>query len=125
MKGATHSLADQLSRYPNKSVKCPDIEDGVSPSIASRSLRLKPSAETCDDPHIMKIADMGNPDEDYSYMKSFIKEKHHITTVDKESDLSQIQGDYQSLSIHPTEEGEIILKNATEVLISRNYCPEL
>ena len=29
------------------------------------------------------------------------------------------------LSIHPTEEGDIILKNATEVLIPRNYRPEL
>ena len=74
---------------------------------------------------MVKIAEKGNQDKDYVYMKDFIWKKQHITYVDKESDLHQIQGEYQSLSLHETQEGELILKNASEILIPRNYRPEL
>ena len=117
MKGSTHSLADKFSLYPNNSVHCPDIEDGVCPTVASRSLRLKSSENISDDPHVMKVAEIGNTDDDYNYIKKFIKIMFPITSVDKQSDLCQIQGEYNTLSLHNTEGGEIVTKNANKVLI--------
>ena len=88
-------------------------------------MRLKSSENIIDDPHVTKVAKMGNEDEDYVYLNNFIKKNFPITSVNKESDLFAIQGDYDTLSLHKTDEGEIITKNASEVLIPRNYRQEL
>ena len=55
----------------------------------------------------------------------FIKNKKPITTVDKESDLFVIQGEYNLLSIHNTTGGEVVLRGCKEVLIPRVYREEL
>ena len=54
-KGATHILAERLSRYPNKMNNCTDLEERFTPAIASRSLRTKETGET---PQINKIEKM-------------------------------------------------------------------
>merc|ERR1712106_441961 len=47
------------------------------------------------------------------------------TKVDKGSELSTIESDYQSLSIHNTEAGDIILNNDSEIFIPSNYRQEM
>ena len=74
VKGQTHTLADRLSRYPNKKNACNDLEDRYTPMVASRSLRCKESGFTPEDPHIRKIARIGKEDEDYQYWINAIKE---------------------------------------------------
>ena len=64
VKGATHTLADRLSRYPNKKNNCTDLDERFTPAIASKSLRTKETGETPIDPHINKIAKIAKEDED-------------------------------------------------------------
>ena len=77
VKGSTHTLADRLSRYPQKENTCSDLDDRFVPSIASKSLRTKESGETPTDPHINMIATIVKKDEDYMYMIQYIKKKSH------------------------------------------------
>ena len=64
VKGATHTLADHLSRYPNYKNHCNDLEERFTPAIASKSLKCKESGDSPSDPHILKIAEIGQKDED-------------------------------------------------------------
>ena len=73
VQGKTHSMADKLSRYPSQRTKCPDMEETVSPSINSRSLRLQSSGVKVSDPHVLEVAKMAAEDEDYKYIIKFIK----------------------------------------------------
>ena len=59
VKGLTHTLADHLSRYPNKKNTFNDLEDRFTRMIASRSLRCEESGFTTEDPHIRKIPRIG------------------------------------------------------------------
>ena len=68
VKGATHTLADRLSRYPDTGNNCSDLEERFTPAIASRSLRTKQAGQTPQDPHIQKIAELAKEDEDYTYI---------------------------------------------------------
>ena len=121
VKGTTHTLAAKLSRYPNISVNFPDMEDGVAPTVASKISTFMSSENEIDHPHILKDAKLGEEEEDYKYMKSFMKNKYPIKTVKKERDLHVIQGDNSTLSLYNTNDGEVIMKNAKEVFIPRLY----
>ena len=68
VKGSTHSVADRLSRYPEKKNKCLDLEDRFVPTVASKSLRTKQAGDNPKDQHIDKIASITKTDEDYQYM---------------------------------------------------------
>ena len=61
----------------------------------------------------MKIAQIGEEDSYYKYIKSFIRNKLPIDTVEKESNLKVIQGDYSTLSLFEISEAEVVMKNAT------------
>ena len=89
VKGATHTLADRLSRYPNKKNTCTDLDDRFTPSIASRSLRTKESGESPTDPHINEIAKIAKEDDDYMYMVKCIKEKSPIKSIKDDSELKK------------------------------------
>ena len=102
VKGSTHSMADKLSRYPNTKTMCPDMEETTSPSISSRSLRLQSSGAKVEDPHVIQVAKMAAEDDDYKYIIQFIKDKTRIQEVDKTSELSTIESDFQSLSVYMT-----------------------
>ena len=58
VKGATHTFADRLSRYPVKNNHCPDLEDRYVPHVASKSLRTKEAGNAPTDPHVTKLAEM-------------------------------------------------------------------
>ena len=94
VKGATHTLADRLFRYPNKKNNCTDLEERFTPAIASRSLRTKETGETPTDPHINKRAKIAKEDEDYMYMIKCIKDKSPIKSIKNDSELKKIQGQY-------------------------------
>ena len=64
VKGSTHTVADRLSRYPQKENTCSDLDDRFVPSVASKSLRTKESGENPTDPHIDKIARIAKMDKD-------------------------------------------------------------
>ena len=81
VKGSTHTLADRLSRYPQKENTCSDLDDRFVPSIASKSLRPKECGETPTDPHINKIARIAKMDEDYMYMVQCIRNKSPIKSI--------------------------------------------
>ena len=87
VKGATHTLADRLSRYPNKKNNCTDLDDRFTPAIASKSLRTKETGETPTDPHINKIAKIAKEDDDYMYMIQCIKNKIPIKSIKEDSEL--------------------------------------
>ena len=54
------------------------------------------------------------------YMIKFIKDKSPITSIKNESELKKIQGQYNNLSLHKTEEGEIIIRDAQDIFIPKN-----
>merc|ERR1711954_407191 len=76
IKGSTHALADRLSRYPEKTNTCLDLEDKFVPSVCSKSLRTLEVDENPKDHHLEKIGRIGKSDKDYSYMAKAIKEKN-------------------------------------------------
>ena len=91
MKGSTHSVADRLSRYPEKRNKCLDLEDRFVPSVASKSLRTKQAGENPKDPHVDKIASIGKSDEDYQYMIDSIGYKIPFKAIKERAELKQIE----------------------------------
>ena len=121
VKGATHTLADRLSRYPNKKNTYTDLHDRFTPSIASRYLRTKESGESPTDPHINEIAKIAKKDDDYMYMVRCIKEKRSIKSIKDDSELKKIQGQYNNLSLYKTDEGEIIIRDSQDIFIPKNY----
>ena len=125
VKGQTHTLADRLSQYPDKKNSCTDLEERYTPMIASRSLRCHKDGFTPDDPHIRKIARIGEEDEDYKYIINAIKEKLPISSIKKESELKQIQGQYSNLSVHKSEDGDIVIRDCQDVYIPKCYRKEL
>ena len=50
-----------------------------------------------------------------------IKDKSPITSIKNDSELKKIQGQYNNLSLHKTEEGEIIIRDAQDIFIPKNY----
>merc|ERR1711954_584689 len=87
VKGSTHALADMLSRFPEKTNTCLDLEDRFAPSICSKSLRTLEVDENPEDHHLETIGRIGKSDEDYSYMVKAIKEKIETKSIKEESEL--------------------------------------
>ena len=73
------------------------------------------------DEHGDKIAKIAKSDEDYQYMVEAIKEKIPTKSIKEESELKQIEGQFESLSLYKTSEGEIIVRDAQEILIPKEY----
>ena len=120
LKGVTHTLADRLSRYHNTENHCSDCEERFSPIIASKSLRTKESGYTPPDPHILKIAEIGKTYEDYAYIISCIQEKIPIANMKKDTELKTIQAQYNNLSLHKTDAGEIIERDGQDIYIPKD-----
>ena len=121
VEGLTYSVAERLSCYPEKENTYLDLEDRFIPSVASKSLRTKQSGKNPTDPHINKIASIARSDEDYKYMIDCIRNKVPIKSIKESSELKQIQGQYDNLSLYNTSEGDIIIHDAQDILIPKGY----
>ena len=53
-------------------------------------------------------------------MIQFIKDKSPIKSIKDDSELKKIQGRYNNLTIYNTDEGEIIIRDAQDILIPQN-----
>ena len=69
------------------------------------------------DPHIIQVAKRNSEDTDYKYMVNFIKNKFPIQSSDKQSELLELEGLYETLSWHDTTFEEVFLKNFKEFLV--------
>ena len=121
VKGSTHTVADRLSRYPEGQNTCLDLDDRFTPSVASKSLRTKESGKNPTDPHINTIVRTVKEDEDYMYMIQCIKNKIPIKSIKENRELKKIQGQYNDLSLFNTDEGDIIMRDAQDILIPPKY----
>ena len=121
VKGTTHTLADRLSLHPVSSRHCPDLEDHFVPHVTSKLLRTKALGDTPQDPHVAKIAEIGMEDKDYQYMIGCIKEKVPITSVKEGSELKKIQGQFNHLSLFEAEKGKVIVRDASVLLMPKEY----
>ena len=125
VKGSTHALADRLSRFPEKTNTCLDLEDRFVPSVCSKSLRTLEVDENPKDHHLETIGRIGKSDEDYSYMVKAIKDKIETKSIKEESELKKIEGSFDSLSLYKTQEGKIIVRDGQEILIPKPYRDEM
>ena len=106
MKGSTHSVADRLSRFPEKNNRCLDLEDRFVPSVSSKSLRTLQVGDNTKDQHVEMIAKIAQSDNDYQYMVEAIKDKIPTKSIKEDSELKQIEGQFESLSLYKTREGK-------------------
>merc|ERR1712081_92404 len=125
VKGSTHAMADQLSRFPEEGNTCIDLEDRFVPSICSKSLRTLQVNENPKDQHLETIGKIGKADKDYSYMVNAIREKINPREIKEDSELKKIEGSLQSLSLYQTKEGKIIVRDGQEILIPKDYREEI
>ena len=73
------------------------------------------------DQHVDKIARIAKIDEDYQYMVEAIRDKIPTKSIEEGSELKQIEGQFESLSLYNTSEGDIIVRDAQEILIPKEY----
>ena len=125
MKGSTHAIADRLSRFPEKKNTCLDLEDRFVPSVCSKSLRTLQVDENPKDHHLETIATIAQSDDDYKYMVKAIKDKIETKSIKEDSELKKIEGQFDSLSLYKTREGEIIVRDGQEILIPKGYREEM
>ena len=55
------------------------------------------------------------------YMVQCIRNKSPIKSIREESELKKIQGQYNNLSLLNTDEGDIIIRDAQDILIPKKY----
>ena len=125
IKGSTHNIADRLSRYSEEEKSSIDLEERFAPTVCSKSLRTMQVEENPKDYHLDRIAKLGKEDMDYSYMVRAISDKIDTKEIKSDSKLKKIEGQYESLSLYQTDEGEIIIRDGQEILIPQNYREEM
>ena len=54
-------------------------------------------------------------------MVQCIRNKSPIKSIREESELKKIQGQYNNLSLFNTDEGDIIIRDAQDILIPKKY----
>ena len=67
------------------------------------------------------IARIAQSDDDYKYMVKAIKDKIETKSIKEDSELKKIEGQFDSLSLYKTREGEIIVRDAQEILNPKGY----
>ena len=77
------------------------------------------------DHHLETIARIGQSDEDYSYTVTPIKDKIETKSIKGELEFKKIEGQFDSLSLYKTREGEIIVRDGQEILIPKPYRDEM
>ena len=67
------------------------------------------------------IAKIAQFDNDYQYMVEAIKDKIPTKSIKEDSELKKIEGQFESLLVYKKREGEIIVRDAQEILIPKEY----
>merc|ERR1711954_285728 len=110
---------------PEKKNRCLDLEDRFVPSVSSKSLRTLQISDNPKDHHVETIARIAQSDNDYKYMVKAIKDKIETKSIKEDSELKKIEGQFESLSLYKTREGKVIVRDAQEILIPKEYKEEM
>ena len=63
------------------------------------------------------MAKRAKEDSDYQYIIESIKSKIKTTEINENSELKKMEGDMKFLSVNQTKQGEIVVRNNSEILI--------
>ena len=94
--------------------------DLKTPVISNRSRRVLQTGVDIKDPLVKQLAKEGNADEDYKQMAVDVTNGVERDNLPAKSELLKMEGDLSVISVLSLEEGDLLIKDGQEMLITKS-----
>ena len=124
IKGSRNGVCDYGSRHPQPGHSGEEFPIR-RPSICHRSRRVLNSAIDIKDPHVAQMQIEAKADPEYQEMLQDISTGRQAKHMSANSELRKIEGELKNLSVDDSDEGKLIIRNGSEILVPKSMRKDL